>query len=99
MAAIILVVSSIDPLAPYKVSSDLVLELVSATAIVKLDPDGLATAGARIVILEPLELTKHQPPGGYILDDRRLKLTCTKSAGVQLGDEINAKLNPHGSPI
>jgi hypothetical protein len=78
------VITSIDPLAPYKVSSDLVLEVVSVTAVVPDDPDGVASAGARVVILEPLEIANHQPPGGYILDDRRLRLTYTKSAEVRL---------------
>jgi hypothetical protein len=33
-----MMVNSIDPLAPYKASDDVVLELVSVTAIVKIDP-------------------------------------------------------------
>jgi len=35
VAEIIMLVNSIDPLAPYKVSDDLMLELVSVTAIIK----------------------------------------------------------------
>jgi hypothetical protein len=35
MAEIVTVVTSIDPLAPYKVSDDLLLELVNVTATVE----------------------------------------------------------------
>jgi hypothetical protein len=38
MSEITMVVSSIDPLAPYKASGDLVLELVSVTTIRHDDP-------------------------------------------------------------
>lgn len=41
-----MLVDSIDPLAPYKVSDDLVLELVSITAIIEDDPEGAAAAHA-----------------------------------------------------
>jgi hypothetical protein len=44
VAEIIMTVNSIDPLAPYKVSDDLMLELVRVTAIIKLDPEGAAAA-------------------------------------------------------
>jgi hypothetical protein len=37
-------VNSIDPLAPYKVSDDLILELVSIAAIVEDDPEGASAA-------------------------------------------------------
>jgi hypothetical protein len=41
---------SIDPLAPYKVSDDLLLELASVTAIIKLDPEGAAAAACWVEI-------------------------------------------------
>jgi hypothetical protein len=41
-----MLVNSIDPLAPYKAAGDLVLELVSVTAIVKIDPEDAAAAPA-----------------------------------------------------
>jgi hypothetical protein len=44
VAEIIMLVNSIDPLAPYKVSDDLILELVNVTALIKLDPEGAAAA-------------------------------------------------------
>jgi hypothetical protein len=48
MSEITMVVSSIDPLAPYKASDDLVLELVSVTAIVEIDPEESAAAPSRL---------------------------------------------------
>jgi hypothetical protein len=57
-----MLVSSIDPLAPYKVSDDLMLDLVSVTAIVRNDPEGAAAGTCRVEIIEPLNLAKHQPP-------------------------------------
>ena len=50
-----MLVNSIDPLAPYKASGDLVLELVSITAIVKIDPEDAAAAPCRVEIVEPLQ--------------------------------------------
>lgn len=85
-------VNSIDPLAPYKVSNDLVLELVSVTAMVKLDQEGAAAAASWVEIVEPHNLALHEPPGGYPLGDRQVKMTCAKSAGVRLGDEIRARV-------
>jgi hypothetical protein len=41
-------VNSIDPLAPYKASDDLVLELVNFPAIVKIDPEDAAAARAGV---------------------------------------------------
>ena len=35
-----------------------------------------------IEIVEPHNLAKHQPPGGYLLDNRQVQMTCAKSAGV-----------------
>jgi hypothetical protein len=87
-----MVVNSIDPLAPYKVSDDLILEVVSVTAMIKLDPDGAAAAACWIELIEPHNLAKHQPRGGYLLDNRQIQMTCAKSAGVRLGDEIRARV-------
>jgi hypothetical protein len=88
MAEISVVVTSIDSLAPYKVSEDLILELVNITATVVDDPEGAAARMSWVKIVEPHEMIKHQPPGGYILDNRHLQLTCAKNAGVSLGDRI-----------
>ena len=92
VAEIIMLVNSIDPLAPYKVSDDLILELVNVTALIKLDPEGAAAAACWIEIIEPHNLAKHQPRGGYPLDNRQIQMTCAKSAGVRLGDEIRARV-------
>jgi hypothetical protein len=87
-----MLVNSIDPLAPYKVSDDLILELVNVTALIKTDPDGAAAAACWIEILEPHNLAKHQPRGGYLLDNRQIQMTCARSSGVHLGDEIRARV-------
>jgi hypothetical protein len=39
-----MLVNSIDPLAPYKVSDDLILELVNVKSLIKIDPEGAASA-------------------------------------------------------
>jgi hypothetical protein len=77
-----MLVNSIDPLAPYKVSDDLILQLVNVTALIRNDPEGVAAATCWIEIIEPHNLAKHQPPGGYLLDNRQVQMTCAKSAGV-----------------
>jgi hypothetical protein len=92
MPEITTVVNSIDPLAPYKVADDLVLELVSVTAMIKVDPEDAAAAPCRVEIVEPHTLIVHQPPGGYLLDNRQIQMTCAKSAGVCLGDEIKFRV-------
>jgi hypothetical protein len=92
MSEVTMVVSSIDPLAPYKASDDLVLELVSVTAIVKIDPEDAAAAPCRVEIVGPHTLIVHQPPGGYMLDNRQIQITCAKSAGIRLGDEIRLRV-------
>ena len=57
--------TSIDPLAPYKVSDDFILVLVNVTATVVDDPE-IAAAGMNwIQIVEAHELVKRQPPKGY----------------------------------
>ena len=87
-----MLVNSIDPLAPYKVSDDLILELVNVNALIKIDPEGVAAAASWIEVIEPHNLAVHQPPGGYPLDNRQVQLTCAKSAGVRLGDEIRLRV-------
>ena len=59
-----MVVNSIDPLAPYKASDDLVLDLVNVTAIIKNDPEDIGAAPCRVEIVEPHNLAIHEPPGG-----------------------------------
>jgi hypothetical protein len=87
-----MLVNSIDALAPYKVSDDLILELVNVTALIKIDSEGAAAAACWIEIIEPHNLAKHQPRGGYLLDNRQIQMTCARSSGVQLGDEIRARV-------
>jgi hypothetical protein len=64
----------------------------SVTAIVRNDPESAAAGNCRVEIIEPLNLAKHQSRGGYILDNRQVQMTCAKSAGVHLGDEIRARV-------
>ena len=92
MAEITLLVNSIDPLAPYKVSDDLILELVNVSAVIKIDPEGAAAGACWVQVVEPHNLTSHQPSGGYLLDNRQIQMTCAKSAGVRLGDEIKFRV-------
>jgi hypothetical protein len=92
MAEISMVVTSIDPLAPYKASDDLILELVNVTATVEDDSEGASVGTWWIQIVEPHELVKRQTPGGYVLDNRKVQLTCAKSAGVSLGDRIKFRI-------
>ena len=87
-----MLVNSIDSLTPYKVSDDLILELVSVTAIVEDDPEGATAAPCRVEIVEPHTLIVHQPPGGYLVEDRQVHMTCAKTAGVRLGDEIKFRV-------
>ena len=76
----------------YKVSDDLMLELVNVTATVEDDSEGASVGTWWIQIVEPHELVKRQPPGGYVLDNRQVQLTCAKSAGVSLGDRIKFRI-------
>jgi hypothetical protein len=87
-----MLVNSIDPLAPYKVSSDLILELVNVTAIVKTDPEDASAGPCRVEIIEPHNLAKHVPPGGYLLDNRQVQMTCAKTADVHLGLELKLRV-------
>jgi hypothetical protein len=96
MAEIIMLVTSIDPLAPYKFSDDLMLELVNVTASVEDDPEGAAASTCWVEIIELHNLAKHQARGGYMLDNRQVQMTCAKSAGVSLGRQIKFRVIPNG---
>ena len=89
-----MLVTSIDPLAPYKFSDDLMLELVNVTASVEDDPEGAAAGTCWMEIIEPHNLAKHQPRRGYMLDNRQVQMTCAKSAGVRLGYKIKFRMVP-----
>jgi hypothetical protein len=94
MAEISMLVTSIDRLAAYKVSDDLIVELVDVTATVEDDSEGASVGTWWVQIIEPCKLVKHQPHGGYMLDNRQVQMTCTKSAGVSLGDRIRFRIVP-----
>lgn len=96
MAEIVTLVTSIDPLAPYKFSDDLMLDLVNVTAAVENDLEGAAAGACWVEIIEPHNLAKHQPRGGYMLDNRQVQMTCAKSAGVSLGLRITFRVLPNG---
>ena len=89
-----MLVTSIDPLAPYKASDDLMLELVNVTATVENDPEGAASGTCTVEIIEPHNLITHQPRGGYMLDNRQVQMTCSKSAGVRLGHQMKFRVVP-----
>ena len=78
-----MLVTSIDPLAPYRVSDDLILELMRVTASVEDDSEGASVGTWWVQIVEPHKLIKHQPHGGYMLDNRQVQMTFAKSAGNQ----------------
>src|SRR5260370_26610407 len=88
MAEISMLVTSIDPLAAYKVSDDLILELMSVTASVEDDSEGASVGTWWVQIVEPNKMVKHQPHGGYMLENRQVQITCAKSAAISLGDRI-----------
>jgi len=94
MAEISMVVTSIDPLPAYKVYDDLILELISVTASVEDDSEGASVGTWWVQIVEPHELAKHQPLGGYMLDNRQVQMTCAKGAGISLGDRIKFRIVP-----
>ena len=94
MAEISMLVTSIDPLAPYKVSDDLVLELMSVTASVEDDSEGASVGPWWVQIVEPHKLVRHQPHGGYMLDNRQVQVTCAKSAGISLGERMKFRIVP-----
>ena len=58
MAEISMVVTSIDSLAPYKVSADLILELVNVSATVADDPEDAAAGLHWVQIVRADELLK-----------------------------------------
>jgi hypothetical protein len=92
MARIVMVVTSIDTLAAYKVSDDLILELVGVTATVDDDSEGASVGTWWVQVVDPNELAKHQPPGGYMLDNRQVQMTCAKNSEVSLGDRIKFRI-------
>ena len=92
MPELTMVVNSIDPLAPYKVSDDLLLDLVNATAIIKIDSENVAVAPCWVEIIEPHNLALHQPLGGYPLDNRQIQITCARSSGIRLGNELRLRV-------
>ena len=89
-----MLVTSIDPLAAYKVSDELIVELVNVTATIEDDSEGASVGAWWIQIIKPHKLVKNQPPGGYTLDNRQVQMTCAKSAGVSLGDRIKFRIVP-----
>ena len=95
MAEIYMLVTSIDPLAAYKVSDDLIVELVNVTATVEDDSEGASVGTWWVQIIEPHKLVKHQPHGGYMLDNRQVQMTCAKSAAVSLGVRIKFRIVPY----
>src|ERR1700730_14482097 len=95
MTEIFMVVTSIDPLAPYKFSDD--LELVNVIATLEEDPgDDLPDTCFQIV--EPHHLIKHQPSGGYMLDNRRVQMTFLRSAGIRLSERMKFRVLQKASP-
>jgi hypothetical protein len=94
MAELSMLVTSVDRLAAYKVSGDLIVELVDVTATVEDDSEGASVGTWWVQIIEPYKLVKHQPHGGYMLDNRQVQMTCAKSAGVSLGDRIKFRIVP-----
>ena len=69
-----MVVNSIDPLVPYKASDDLILDLVNVTATIKDDPEDAGAAPCRVEIVEPHNLAIHEPPGGFMLANRQVRV-------------------------
>jgi hypothetical protein len=47
-----------------------------------------------VKIVEPHKLIKHQPDAGYMLDNRQVQMTCSKSDEVCLGDQIKFRILP-----
>ena len=94
MAEISMLVTSIDPLAAYKVSDDLILELMSVTVSVEDDSEGASVGTWWVQIVEPHNLAKHQPHGEYMLENRQVQTTCAKSAVISLGDRIRFRMIP-----
>jgi hypothetical protein len=76
---------------------NLILELVNVTATVGDESEGASVGTLWIQMVEPHEPVKHQPSGGYMLDNRQVQMTCAKSAGVRLGDRIKFVALAHSS--
>jgi hypothetical protein len=70
VAEIIMVVNSMDPLAPYKASDDLVLDLVNVTAIIKNDPEDAGAAPAELRMSSRTIWPSMSRPGGFMLAHR-----------------------------
>ena len=83
MAEISMLVTSIDPLAAYKVSDDLILEFMSVTASVEDDSEGASVGTWWVQIVEPHKLVKHQPHGGFT-DGRQVNAPKQKRASKAL---------------
>jgi hypothetical protein len=94
MEEVIALVTSVDPLAPYKVSADLILELVNVTATLENDSEGGPGSTCWVKVVEPHKLIKRQPDAEYILDNRKVQMTCSKSDEVRLGDQIKFRIVP-----
>jgi len=92
MAEIFMAVTSIDPLAPYKFSDDLILELVNVTATLEDDPGDALPDTCWVQIVEPHHLLKHQPDGGYMLDNRRVQMTFLRRAEIRLSDRVKFRI-------
>jgi hypothetical protein len=93
MTEISMVVISIDLWPPHRVSDEEVLELVTITAVFENDSEGAAGDNVWVQIVEPQELAKDQPSGGYLIDNRRVQMTFAKSAGLDLGDRIKFRID------
>jgi hypothetical protein len=92
MTEISTLVTSIETLAPYRLSDDLLLDLLSVTVTAEHDPPSPAVWPLYGRIIEPDKLVPHQPPGGYLLENGRAQLTCTRTAGISLGDQIRFRI-------
>ena len=89
VAELIMLLNSIQALAPYKASDDLMPELVNVTAIIKDNREGAGAASCRVEIVEPHNLGIQQPPERVHARQSagsNVQMPCTKSAGVGLGD-------------
>ena len=73
------------------------LELVNVTATVEDDPEGVAAGTYRVEIIEPHNLITHHPHGGYMLDNSQVQMTCARSSGVCLGQQIKFRVVPNGT--
>jgi hypothetical protein len=94
MEEVIALVTSVDSLAPYKVSADLILELVNVTATVENDSEAEVGSTCWVKVVEPHKLIKHQPDAGYMLDNRKVQMTCSKSDEIRLADPIKFRIVP-----